>query len=95
MDVNALGIINILNNYRIHPPTDPRQPARPAPHIIREFIQNEATPDALASETLRLLKDAPAREKLSAELSGILSLLQAEGASARAAEELLNASLDR
>jgi len=95
VDVNALGIINILNNYRIHPPTDPRQPARPAPHIIREFIQNKATPDALASETLRLLQDATAREKLSAELSGILSMLQAEGASARAAEELLKATLDR
>jgi lipid-A-disaccharide synthase len=93
VDVNALGIINILNNYRIHPPADPRQPALPAPHIIREFIQNDATPDALAEEALRLLNDTAARKKLSADLSDILSLLQAEGASARAAGELLKATM--
>jgi len=93
VDVNALGIINILNNYRTHPPADPRQPALPAPHIIREFIQNDATPDALAEEALRLLNDTAARKKLSADLSDILSLLQAEGASARAAGELLKATM--
>ena len=40
VDVDCLGIINILNNYKQNPPEDPRLPARPAPHVIREFIQH-------------------------------------------------------
>ena len=40
-----------------------------------------------------MLNDTAARKKLSADLSDILSLLKAEGASARAAEELLKATL--
>ncbi len=40
VNVDGLGIINILNNYRQNPPPDPRLPAVPAPHVIREFIQH-------------------------------------------------------
>ena len=58
VDVDCLGIINILNNYKQNPPADPRLPARPAPHVVREFIQHLATPEALASEALRLLNDS-------------------------------------
>jgi len=91
VDVDGLGIVNILNNYRRNPPPDPRLPAKPAPHVIREFIQDDATPEALANEVLRLLRDDAAREKLSRELLQITSELDARGASQRAASVLLQA----
>ena len=90
LDVDSLGIVNILNNYRENPPKDPRLPAGPAPHIIREFIQN-TDPAALAGEVLRLLRDETARASLSLEISRITSALEAQGASKRAAAELLRA----
>lgn len=89
VDVNALGIVNILNNYRLNPPQNPALPAKPAPHLVREFIQNDATPEALAAESLRLLDSESARRELCAELAGIISMLKAEGASERAAKTLL------
>jgi lipid-A-disaccharide synthase len=93
VDVDALGIVNILNNYRGNPPTDPKLPARPAPHVIREFIQNEATPDLVAAETIRLIQNPEAREKLSGKLLEITSALDASGASRRAASALLCAAM--
>ena len=92
IDVDALGIVNILNNYRMNPPLDPKLPAKSAPHIIREFIQNEATPAHIAAETIRLLQDPEAREKLSGKLLEITSSLDASGASRRAASALLSAA---
>ena len=89
VDINALGIVNILNNYRINPPPDPRLPAAPAPHIVREFIQDEATPETLAQEAMRLLQDPVTRNQLAAKLQEIISDLQPRGASERAAEALL------
>ncbi len=89
VNVDGLGIINILNNYRQNPPPDPRLPAVPAPHVIREFIQHFATPEALADESLRLLNNAEARAELSAKLTTIVSELDAEGASRRAAAAVL------
>ena len=91
VDVDGLGIINVLNNYRTNPPTDPHHPAKPAPHIVKEFIQHDATPAAVASEALRLLRDQAARNALAAELASIVSALDAEGASHRAASALLAA----
>ena len=89
VDINALGIVNILNNYRINPPPDPRLPAAPAPHIVREFIQDDATPEALAQEAMRLMQDPAARDQLAAKLQSIISDLQPHGASERAAKALL------
>jgi lipid-A-disaccharide synthase len=89
VDVNALGIVNILNNYRLNPPENPAFPAKAAPHVVREFIQNDASPQALAAESLRLLGSESARRELRAELAGIISMLKAEGASERAAKTLL------
>jgi lipid-A-disaccharide synthase len=89
VDVNALGIVNILNNYLVNPPADPKRPAAPAPHVVREFIQNDATPEALAGEALRLLGDATARENLARNLQDIVSSLRAEGAARRAAGAIL------
>ena len=92
VDVNALGIINILTNYLTHPPADPRETAKPAPHIVKEFIQNEACPEALANEALRLLKNTEARDNLTKKLQNVVSTLQAAGASQRAAQALLDAT---
>jgi lipid-A-disaccharide synthase len=89
VDVNALGIVNILNNYRLNPPENPALPAKPAPHLVREFIQNDATPEALAKESLRLLQSESTREELRSQLTTITSLFKAEGASERSATALL------
>ena len=89
VDVDCLGIINILNNYRQNPPADSRLPARPAPHVIREFIQHLATPEALAHETLRLLNDPAARASLVSSVNAIVSTLDADGAALRAAQAIL------
>jgi lipid-A-disaccharide synthase len=91
VNVDCLGIINILNNYQKNPPADPRQPASVAPHVVREFIQHFATPEALASEALRLLNDQEARVRLVANFKQIVSTLEAKGATRRAAEAILNA----
>ena len=91
VDVDCLGIINILNNYKQNPPADTRQPARPAPHVVREFIQHFATPEALASEGLRLLNDPQARSQLVANVNEIVSTLDALGATRRASQAILDA----
>ena len=91
VDIDGLGIINVLNNYRTNPPADPRLPAKPAPHVVREFIQNDATPSAIASEAVRLLRDQAARTALARELAAIVAALDAEGASSRAASAILDA----
>jgi lipid-A-disaccharide synthase len=91
VDVDCLGIINILNNYKRNPPADSRLPAQPAPHIVREFIQHLATPEALARETLRLLNDPAARANLVSRVNDIVSTLDAEGAALRAAQAILAA----
>lgn len=89
VDVDALGIVNILNNYRQNPPSDRRLPAKSAPHVVREFIQDQATPEALAAEIQRLLDGAAERAGLSRKLLEITSELEADGASDRAARALL------
>lgn len=91
VDVDCLGIINILNNYKQNPPEDPRLPARPAPHLVREFIQHFATPEALSQEALRLLNDPLARSRLVTSVEEVVSTLHADGAARRAAEAILTA----
>ncbi len=74
--VPYLGIVNILAN-------------RP---VIREFIQENATPAALADEALRLLNSEEARERLTHELAGVVSTLgprEGTSASQRAAAAVL------
>jgi lipid-A-disaccharide synthase len=91
VDVDCLGIINILNNYKQNPPADPRLPAKPAPHVVREFIQHFATPEALASEALRLLNDPQTRSRLVANVNEIVATLEAHGATRRASQAILDA----
>jgi lipid-A-disaccharide synthase len=90
VDVDGLGIINILNNYQVNPPPDPRLPARPAPHVVREFIQHFATPEALAGEIERLLDQPDARAALVARVSALVASLDGDGASRRAAKAVLD-----
>ena len=48
--------------------------------IVREFIQHDATPDALAAEALRLLDDPAYREAMRADFAGIRHKLLAPAA---------------
>jgi lipid-A-disaccharide synthase len=73
--IQHLGIINILAGRT----------------VVREFIQDAASPAALADEALRLLNDPIAAEHLSAELAGVVATLEGEGASGRAARVVLDA----
>lgn len=74
--VPYLGIVNILAE-------------RP---VIREFIQDNATPAALADEALRLLNSTDAREHLATDLAEVVATLgsrEEASASQRAAQAVL------
>jgi lipid-A-disaccharide synthase len=73
--IQHLGIINILAGRT----------------VVREFIQNSATPNTLADEALRLMNNAAARQQLSGELANVVATLQGEGAGNRAARAVLDA----
>jgi len=75
--VPYLGMVNILAD-------------RP---VIREFIQHDATPAALADEALRLLNSSEAREHLSADLAAVTSVLRGSGETP-AAEQAARAVLE-
>jgi len=90
VDVNCLGIVNILNNYLKNPPADPRIPADAAPHVVKEFIQHFALPEPMANEVTLLLDDNTYRENMLESFRTILDSLQVEGASQRAAESILS-----
>lgn len=75
--IRYLGMVNILAN-------------RP---VVREFIQHDANPAALADEGLRLLNNPEARARLSADLASMTSILGGEAgnpASDRAARAVLD-----
>ena len=57
--------------------------------IVRELLQNNATPDALAQETIRLLNSPTAQAKLQEELATVTSALGDHGAADRAAEAII------
>ena len=67
--VPYLGIVNILAD-------------RP---VVREFIQHDATPQALADEGLRLLNSPETRERISSELKDVVGLLRGSEESSAAA----------
>ena len=75
--VPYLGIVNILAD-------------RP---VIREFIQYDATPAALADEALRLLNSTKAQECLALDLADVVATLgsrEAASASQRAAQAVID-----
>ncbi len=57
--------------------------------IAREFLQGDATPSALADETLRLMGDFDAREELRRDFAGVITQLGETGAAGRAADAIL------
>jgi len=59
--------------------------------VVREFLQEDARPAAIAAEVGRLLDDPAARALLQAELGAVAAKLGGPGASGRAAEAILDA----
>ena len=57
--------------------------------IARELLQGDATAEALANETLRLVANAEHREALQADLAAVIAGLGERGAAARAADAIL------
>jgi lipid-A-disaccharide synthase len=53
--------------------------------LVAEFVQDEADPEAISQEILRLLKDAPAHQAVRKELLGLRSKLGSGGAATRVA----------
>jgi lipid-A-disaccharide synthase len=89
VSVPMLGIVNILNNYRVNPPSNPSLPAAPAPPVVREFVQHLAQPHAMAEESLALLDDESRRTAMLDAFRQILDGLEFQGASGRAARAVL------
>ncbi|GAK51526.1 lipid-A-disaccharide synthase [Candidatus Moduliflexus flocculans] len=58
--------------------------------VAKEFIQKHATPDAVAQEALRLLRDSEAREAIRRELHAVRQQLGEPGAADRAAKVIVD-----
>jgi len=71
--IDHLGIVNILGKRT----------------VVREFIQDDATGEALAKEAARLLASDETRGQLQAELGEVVGTLDGDGASRRAAAAIL------
>ncbi len=56
--------------------------------VVKEFLQDDAQPEPIATHLERLLTDATARQTLQHDLTGVISHLGEGGAAARAAEAL-------
>ncbi len=61
--------------------------------VVPELIQDAFTPQAVAEEALRVLNDPAHAKNVRADLREVRSMLGAPGASRRAAESVLNATL--
>ena len=58
--------------------------------VVRELIQDDCTPEAVAAETIRLLTDRAYRQQMVNELAEVRRRLGGAGASERAAEAVLD-----
>jgi lipid-A-disaccharide synthase len=58
--------------------------------IARELLQEDATPESLARETLRLVTNAEHREALQADLAAVIAGLGERGAAVHAADAILD-----
>jgi lipid-A-disaccharide synthase len=56
--------------------------------VVPELIQDEFTPDRVATELLPLLDETPARQAMKSGLAEVREKLGSAGASARAADEV-------
>lgn len=73
VDLDAISLVNILAGR----------------HIVPEYIQHEATPEAILSKALELISDGAPRDKMLLELNRVRQELGAGGASRVAAEAIL------
>jgi lipid-A-disaccharide synthase len=71
--VNFLAMPNLLAGRELYP----------------ELIQHAANPDSLAHEALKLLRDAPRREQIRADLATVMKSLGGPGAISQAAKAVL------
>jgi lipid-A-disaccharide synthase len=71
--VDTFGMVNLVAGSRVAP----------------ELIQEGFTPDVVAAETIRLLTDETARDRMVASLRDVKARLGGDGASRRAAEAVL------
>lgn len=53
--------------------------------VVREFVQDDATVDALSAELHALIADGPYRERVAADIAGVAASLGAPGAAERTA----------
>jgi len=60
--------------------------------VVREFLQEDARPEAIAAEVGQMLDDSQARTDFQENLRSVISKLGESGASERAAEAILVAS---
>jgi lipid-A-disaccharide synthase len=60
-----------------------------AKEVVPEFIQHEATPDAIVKAVRLLMEDSPARDRMISDFDAITSKLGGTGASERAAQAIL------
>ncbi len=74
VDVPCIGMVNLVAGRRVVP----------------ELLQQELTPDRVAKTTLELLCDSTALQAMREELQAVPGKLGEEGASLRAAQEVLN-----
>jgi lipid-A-disaccharide synthase len=63
--------------------------------VVRELIQDDFTPEAVASATLALLMDGEARARMRADLRNVRARLGEPGASRRAARAVLDVAAGR
>ena len=58
--------------------------------VVVELIQGACTGEAVAGETIKLLEDAPYRDRMTVKIAEVRARLGSPGASARAADAVLH-----
>lgn len=75
IQVNHLGIVNVIAGRE----------------VVRELLQNDASPEGIAVELSRLLDDAEARKTLRSQMAEVIAQLGGGGAHANAAKAVMGA----
>lgn len=75
IQVNHLGIVNVIAGRE----------------VVRELLQNDASPEGISSELTRLLDDSEARKSLQSKMAEVIAQLGGGGAHANAAKAVMDA----
>ncbi|MCB1090231.1 MAG: lipid-A-disaccharide synthase, partial [Verrucomicrobiae bacterium] len=59
--------------------------------VVKELLQDDASPEKIAAELGRLMSDSPARQALQGELADVVATLGGGGAHQQAAEAVVDA----